>query len=275
VTGLGELVGAELTRNPDIAKVSFTGSTAVGKAILKVGADTMKRVTLELGGKSPTIILDDADLAKALPLAISSGFANSGQACIAGTRILVPESRLKEVLPLAKAAVEAAKVGNLHDDATVVGPLVSAKQYERVQHYINLGIEEGATVVAGGPGHPEGLGGYSVKPTLFTNVRNDMTIAREEIFGPVLCLITYRDDDDAVAIANDTDYGLMAYVIGTDVARARSMAARLQAGRVVINGVPHAALAPFGGYKQSGVGREYGVQGLEAFLETKAILGAH
>jgi aldehyde dehydrogenase (NAD+) len=275
VTGLGELVGAELTRNPDIAKISFTGSTAVGKAILKVGADTMKRVTLELGGKSPTIILDDADLDKALSLAIASGFANSGQACIAGTRILVPESRLKEVLPLAKAAVQAAKVGDLHDDATVVGPLVSARQYERVQRYINRGIEEGATILAGGPGHPEGLGGYSVKPTLFTNVRNDMTIAREEIFGPVLCLITYRDDDDAVAIANDTDYGLMAYVIGTDVARARSMAGRLQAGRVVINGAPHAALAPFGGYKQSGIGREYGVQGLEAFLETKAILGAH
>jgi aldehyde dehydrogenase (NAD+) len=274
VTGRGDVVGTALTTSPDIAKISFTGSTLVGKAIMKKAVDTLKRVTLELGGKSPTLILDDADLQKVVPMAITAGFMNSGQACIAGTRILVPEARLSEVLRLAKATVDAAKVGDLRDPDTMIGPLVSAKQYERVQHYIRLGIDAGATVVVGGVGHPEGLGGYFVKPTVFAHVTNDMTIAREEIFGPVLCIISYRDEEEAIAMANDTDYGLAAYVFSSDHARARAVAARLQAGRVAINGAPHEPLAPFGGYKQSGIGREYGVSGLEAFLETKAVLGA-
>jgi len=274
VTGRGDVVGTALTTSPDIAKISFTGSTIVGKAIMKAAVDTLKRVTLELGGKSPTLILDDADLDKVVPMAVTAGFMNSGQACIAGTRILVPEARLPEVLRLAKAVVDAAKVGDLRDPDTIIGPLVSAKQYERVQHYIQLGIDAGATVVVGGKGHPQGLGGYFVKPTVFAHVTNDMTIAREEIFGPVLCIIGYRDEEEAIAIANDTDYGLAAYVFSSDHSRARAVAARLQAGRVAINGAPHEPLAPFGGYKQSGIGREYGVSGLEAFLETKAVLGA-
>jgi aldehyde dehydrogenase (NAD+) len=274
VTGRGEVVGAELTTSPDIAKISFTGSTAVGKAVMKAAADTVKRVTLELGGKSPSLILEDADLEAAVPMAIAAGFQNSGQSCIAGTRILVPKARLSDVLEQAKAAMAATKVGDLHDPATVIGPMVSAKQYHRVQRYIRLGIEAGAALVAGGEGHPNGLEGYFVRPTLFADVTNEMAIAREEIFGPVLCILTYRDEDEAVAIANDTDSGLSSYVFSSNLTHARAIAARLQTGRVVINGAPHDPLAPFGGYKQSGVGREYGVFGLEAFLEAKAILGA-
>jgi aldehyde dehydrogenase (NAD+) len=274
VTGRGEVVGTQLTTSPDIAKISFTGSTAVGKAIMKTAADTVKRVSLELGGKSPSLILEDADFETAVPMAITAGFQNSGQACVAGTRILVPEARLSDVLPLAKAAVAATKVGDLRDPTTAIGPLVNARQYERVQRYIRVGIESGATLVAGGEGHPDGLGGYFVRPTLFAAVTNEMAIAREEIFGPVLCILSYRDEDEAVAIANDTDYGLASYVFSSDLVHARAIAARLQTGRVVINNAPHDPLAPFGGYKQSGVGREYGTFGLEAFLEAKAILGA-
>jgi aldehyde dehydrogenase (NAD+) len=273
VTGRGEVVGAELTKSPDIAKISFTGSTAVGKSIVKAAADTVKRVTLELGGKSPSLILEDADFEAAVPMAIAAGFENSGQACLAGTRILVPKTRQSDVLRLAKLAMAQKKVGDLHDPATTIGPMVSARQYDRVQRYIRLGIEAGATLVAGGEGHPDGLGGYFVKPTVFVDVTNDMTIAREEIFGPVLCILTYRDEEEAVAIANDTDYGLASYVFSSDPMHARAIAARLQTGRVLINGAPHDPLAPFGGYKQSGIGREYGVFGLEAFLEAKAILG--
>jgi aldehyde dehydrogenase (NAD+) len=273
VTGHGEVVGAELTTSQDIAKISFTGSTAVGKAIMKAAADTVKRVTLELGGKSPSLILEDANFESAVPMAINAGFLNSGQACLAGTRILVPEAKLSDVLSLAKAAISAIKVGDLRDPATAVGPMVSARQYDRVQRYIRLGIEGGATLVAGGEGHPDGLGGYFVRPTLFADVSNEMTIAREEIFGPVLCILTYRDEDEAVAIANDSDYGLASYVFSSDLIHARAIAARLQTGRVVINGAPNDPLAPFGGYKQSGIGREYGVFGLEAYLETKAVLG--
>ncbi|MDB5426639.1 MAG: aldehyde dehydrogenase family protein [Phenylobacterium sp.] len=274
VNGRGEVVGAELSANPDIAKISFTGSTAVGKAILKAGADTLKRVTLELGGKSPTVILDDADFAQAVPLAVMAGFANSGQACIAGTRILVPQARLAEFLPLIKAAVEAVKVGDPRDPQTQVGPMVSMKQWERVQGYIRKGIEGGATLLAGGEGRPDGLeGGYFVKPTIFADVTNDMTIAREEIFGPVLSVIAYRTEAEAIEIANDTLYGLQAYVISADAERARAVASQLMAGRVLINGLHHEPLAPFGGFKQSGLGREMGVFGLEAHLEPKTVLG--
>jgi aldehyde dehydrogenase (NAD+) len=273
ITGRGEVVGAEITSHPDVAKISFTGSTAVGKAILRAGAETMKRITLELGGKSPTVILDDADLARAIPLAVDAGFMNSGQACIAGTRILVPRSRLGAVEELAKAALGQVKTGDPRDPETTVGPMVSRKQWDRVQRYIRIGIDEGATLLAGGEGTPDGLDGWFVRPTLFTNVRNDMTIAREEIFGPVLAIIPYAEDEEAIAIANDTVYGLQAYVLSGDMARARRVADRIVAGRVLINTLAHEPMAPFGGFKQSGIGREYGDFGMEAFLEPKSLLG--
>ena len=274
VNGRGDVVGAEITASPDISKISFTGSTAVGKSILRTAADTLKRVTLELGGKSPTIILDDADFATAIPLALEAGFANSGQACIAGTRILVPAARLDDAIAAIQLAVKKVKAGNPRDASTTIGPMVSQVQYERIQRYIRLGIEAGATLVAGGEGHPDGLGGYFVKPTVFAHVTNDMTIAREEIFGPVLCVLTYEDEAEAIAIANDTPYGLQAYVISTKPDRATAVASQIVAGRVVINGAPHDPAAPFGGFKQSGIGREYGVFGLQAYLEPKALLGA-
>ena len=274
VTGRGETVGATIAAHPDVAKTSFTGSTAVGKAILRAGAETMKRITLELGGKSPTIILDDADLAEAIPLAIGAGFMNSGQACIAGTRILVPRTRLMEVEALVKEAVEAVKPGDPNDPATTIGPMVSSKQWERVQRYIRIGIAEGATLLAGGEGKPDGLAGWFVRPTVFGGVRNDMTIAREEIFGPVLSIIAYEDEAQAIEIANDTVYGLQAYILSSDVARARRVAEQITAGRVLINTLAHEPRAPFGGFKQSGIGREYGVFGIEAFLEPKSVLGA-
>ena len=274
VNGRGDVVGAEITANPGISKISFTGSTAVGKAILRGAAETLKRVTLELGGKSPTVILDDADFAKAIPLALEAGFMNSGQACIAGTRILVPASRLDEAIAEIKTAIRKVKAGAPRDADTTIGPMVSQTQYERVQRYIRLGIEAGATVVAGGEGHPDGLGGYFVKPTVFSNVTNDMRIAREEIFGPVLSVIAYDSEDEAIRIANDSKYGLHAAVIGTDPQRARRVASELRAGRVVINGMTDDPQAPWGGFKYSGVGREYGLYGIEAFLETRAILEA-
>jgi aldehyde dehydrogenase (NAD+) len=273
VTGRGEVVGTTLTRHPDVAKVSFTGSTAVGKVILREAADTIKRVTLELGGKSPSIILDDADLDEAVTGALRAGFVNSGQACVAGTRILVPENRLEEVLAIAAQKIKDFPAGEPRDEATVIGPMVSQRQWERVQSYIRRGIEEGARVVAGGPGRPKGLPhGYFVQPTLFADVTNDMTIAREEIFGPVLSILTYRDEDHAVQIANDTDYGLHAYLFSSDPARARRLASRLEAGRVSING-GYEPRSPFGGFKQSGIGREYGPYGLEGFLEPRSVMG--
>jgi aldehyde dehydrogenase (NAD+) len=274
VNGRGNVVGTAFTASPDVAKISFTGSTAVGKSILRSAADTLKRVTLELGGKSPTIILDDADFSTAIPTALQAGFANSGQACIAGTRILVPESRLDEAIAQTKIALESFKPGDPLSADSTIGPMVSQAQYERVQRYIRLGIDEGATIIAGGEGHPDGLGGYFVKPTVFTDVTNDMVIAREEIFGPVLCILTYKDDAEAIAIANDTPYGLQAYVISASQSRADKIASQLAAGRVVINGAPHDPAVPFGGFKQSGIGREYGVFGLQSYMEPKALLGA-
>jgi aldehyde dehydrogenase (NAD+) len=273
VTGLGNIVGAELTRNPDVNKISFTGSVAVGQSIMRDGAATVKRVTLELGGKSPTILLDDAVLDKAIPAALVLAFMNSGQACAAGTRLLVPKSRLDEIKPRIREAMHALTVGDPADPKTAIGPMVSQKQYERVESYIRKGIEEGAEVLAGGVGHPEGLeAGYFVKPTVFVNVRNDMTIAQEEIFGPVLCVIAYDTEEDAIRIANDSKYGLHAAVLGTDIQRARRVASQLQSGRVVINGMADDPQAPWGGFKYSGVGREYAGYGMEAFLETRAIL---
>jgi len=273
VTGRGETVGAVLSAHPDIAKVSFTGSTAVGKTILRTGAETLKRVTLELGGKSPVLILDDADLKTAVPMAIQAGFMNSGQACIAGTRILVPESRLEEIEALMIDEVGNVQAGDPRDPATAVGPMVSQKQWERVQRYIQIGIEEGAHLLAGGRGLPEGIkAGWFVKPTVFSRVTNQMAIAREEIFGPVLSIITYATEEEALTIANDTPYGLQAYILSSNPERARRLASRIDAGRVLINTLAHEPLAPFGGFKQSGIGREYGTFGLEAFLEPKSIL---
>jgi aldehyde dehydrogenase (NAD+) len=273
VTGRGDVVGAELVRNPDVAKISFTGSVGVGKSIMRDGAATMKRVTLELGGKSPNILLDDADLNKAIPNALAIAFMNSGQACVAGTWLLVPKSRLDDVIAVIVNAIPEFPVGDPADPKTAVGPMVNEKQYERVQAYIRKGIEEGADVLVGGEGHPKGLeAGYFVKPTVFVNVKNDMTIAREEIFGPVLSVIAYENEEDAIRIANDTDFGLHAYVSGTDVQRARRVASQLLAGRVAINGLLDDQQAPFGGFKHSGVGREFGIYGIEAFLEPRAIL---
>ncbi|WP_296945473.1 aldehyde dehydrogenase family protein [uncultured Massilia sp.] len=274
VTGRGDTVGAEIVRHPDVAKISFTGSTAVGKSIARGAVDTMKRVTLELGGKSPTILLDDADFARAMPFAAMAAVMNSGQACIAGTRLLVPASRAQEAQELVVQAFCALRVGATHDPQVDVGPMVSRTQWERVQAYIRKGIEEGATLLAGGPGRPHGLErGWFVRPTVFGDVRNDMTIAREEIFGPVLSIIAYRDDAEAIAIANDTPYGLQAYVFGGDLARANRVAAEIVAGRVFVNGLYDAPEAPFGGFKQSGLGREFGVFGLEEYLEPKATMG--
>jgi aldehyde dehydrogenase (NAD+) len=275
VTGRGEVVGAELVRNPDVDKISFTGSVAVGERIMRDGAATMKRVTLELGGKSPTILLDDAALDQAVPAALVMAFLNSGQACAAGTRLLVPTSRLDAVKRAIQEVMRTFTVGDPADPKTAVGPLVTDKQYERVQSYIRKGIEEGAEVLVGGEGHPEGLdAGYFVKPTVFVNVKNDMTIAQEEIFGPVLCVIAYDSEADAVRIANDSKYGLHGAVLGTDVERARRVATQLRAGRVVINGMTDDLQAPWGGFKYSGVGREYGSYGIEAFVEPRAILEA-
>jgi len=273
VIGRGDVVGAELVRNPDVAKISFTGSVAIGQSIMRDGAATMKRVTLELGGKSPTILLDDVVLDKAIPAALILAFMNSGQACAAGTRLLVPKSRLDAVKRAIVDSMPSFAVGAPADPKTGVGPMVSQKQYERIQAYIHKGIEEGAEVLVGGEGHPPGFeSGYFVKPTVFVNVRNDMTIAQEEIFGPVLCVIAYDSEDEAIRIANDSKYGLHAAVLGTDLQRARCVASQIRAGRVVINGMTDDPQAPWGGFKFSGVGREYGQYGMEAFLETRAIL---
>ena len=273
VSGRGEVVGAELVRNPDVAKISFTGSVGVGQGILRDGAATMKRVTLELGGKSPTILLDDADFAASIPLALGVAFMNSGQACAAGTRLLVPATRLEE----AKAAIVQTMgyfpSGDPADPNVAIGPAATQRQYDRVQSYIRKGTEEGAEILVGGEGHPDGLeAGFYVKPTVFVNVTNQMTIAREEIFGPVLSVIAYEDEEDAVRIANDSPYGLHGLVCGADVARARRVASQVRAGRVVINGMTDDPQAPWGGFKLSGVGREYGAYGIGAFVEPKAIL---
>jgi betaine-aldehyde dehydrogenase len=272
VTGFGPVVGEAMARHPDVDMVSFTGSTRAGKRVSEVAAATVKRVSLELGGKSAAIVLDDADLAGAVKGVLSACFLNSGQTCSAHTRMLVSESHYAEAARL--AAEEAAKftVGDPFGDTAKLGPLVSAAQRERVQGYIRKGIEEGAELLAGGPDAPEGLEkGYYVKPTVFGRVDPKSTIAQEEIFGPVLSIITYRDEDEAVRIANDTPYGLAGGVWSKDEARALRVARRLRTGQVDINGGPFNMLAPFGGFKQSGHGRELGRFGLEEFLEYKSL----
>jgi len=273
VNGDGVNVGQALASHPDIDMMSFTGSTRAGIEVARAAAPTVKRVAQELGGKSANIILDDADFAEVIARDVGNMCTNSGQSCNAPTRMLVPASRMDEAAKIAADAAREVKVGPPTDDGSRIGPVVSATQFSRIQQLIEKGIGEGATLEVGGPGKPEGLEtGYYVQPTVFSHVTNDMTIAREEIFGPVLVMIGYDDDDDAVRIANDTQYGLSGYISGSPD-RARAMARRIRSGNVHINGARGDFTAPFGGYKQSGNGREWGEFGLEEFLETKAILG--
>jgi aldehyde dehydrogenase (NAD+) len=274
VNGDGLTVGAAISSHPDIAMVSFTGSTRAGVAVAAAAARTVKRVTQELGGKSANIILDDADLAKAVEEGVKACFRNTGQSCNAPTRLLVPRARMSEAIAIAKQAAEAAKIGDPSKMDTNLGPLASKAQFEKVQHLIRQGMEEGAVLVTGGPGRPAGFErGYFVKPTVFAGVRNDMTIAREEIFGPVLVIIPHDGDTDALRIANETPYGLSGYVSSGSIERARRVAKRIRSGNVHINGARPDFAASFGGYKQSGNGREWGETGLEEFIELKAVFG--
>jgi betaine-aldehyde dehydrogenase len=272
VSGTGPVVGEAIAAHPDIDMVSFTGSTRAGKRVSELAARTVKRVALELGGKSANIILDDADLPKAVTSGVSECYLNSGQTCSALTRMLVPRARHEEAVGLARAAAEKFTVGDPLGDTTKLGPLISATQRERVRNYIRKGIEQGATLVTGGADAPNGLStGYFVKPTVFANVTNEMTIAQEEIFGPVLSIIPYDTEEDAVRIANDTVYGLSGAVWSGDPERAKRVARRMRTGQVAINGGRYNPLAPFGGYKQSGHGRELGKYGLEEYLQVKSM----
>jgi len=274
VNGDGPTVGAALSTHPDIAMVSFTGSTRAGVAVATAAAPTVKRVTQELGGKSANIILDDANFAAAVKEGAASCFRNTGQSCNAPTRMLVPKSRMAEAAEAAKQAAAATNVGDPATETTNLGPLSGKAQFEKVERLIQKGIDEGAKLVAGGPGRPENLTkGYYAKPTVFADVRNDMTIAREEIFGPVLCIIPYENEDDAVRIANDTPYGLSGFVTSGDLEHARKVAKRIRSGNVHINGARPDFAGCFGGYKQSGNGREWGESGLEEFLELKTVFG--
>jgi aldehyde dehydrogenase (NAD+) len=274
VNGDGPTVGEALASHPGVDMVSFTGSTRAGILVAKAAAPTVKRVAQELGGKSANIVLDDADLAKVVAAGVTGCFLNSGQSCNAPTRMFVPAGRHDEAVRIAKGAAESMKVGDPFTPGTNLGPVVSRAQWEKIQRLIQAGIDEGATLVTGGTGRPEGLArGYYVRPTVFANVRNHMTVGREEIFGPVLSILPYRDEEEAIALANDTIYGLSGYVQSGDLERARRVAARLRTGNVHLNGAGADFAAPFGGYKQSGNGREWGEFGFEEFLEVKAVLG--
>ncbi len=274
VNGDGPTVGAALAAHPDVDMMSFTGSTRAGIDVAKNAAPTVKRVAQELGGKSANIILDDADFGKAISRDVFGMCMNSGQSCNAPTRMLVPQSRMNEAAAIAKAAAEQVKVGDPSAQDTTIGPVVSEAQFNKIQGLIDKGIEEGAKLETGGVGRPDGLNrGYYVKPTVFSHVTNEMTIAQEEIFGPVLSLIGYENDEDAVRIANDTIYGLSGYISSGDPERAKALALRIRTGNIHLNGAPVDPSAPFGGYKQSGNGREWGAYGLDEFLEVKAIMG--
>jgi aldehyde dehydrogenase (NAD+) len=274
INGDGPTVGVALSSHPDVDMMSFTGSTRAGISVAENAATSVKRVAQELGGKSANILLDDVDLEKSVAGGVQACFTNSGQSCNAPTRMLVPQDLHDTALEIAKSAAEAMKVGDPNTDGTMLGPVVSEVQYNKIQGLIEKGIEEGATLVTGGPGKPEGLeAGYFVKPTVFGNVNNDMTIAREEVFGPVLAILPYQDEAEAVRVANDTPYGLSGYVQSGDADRARAVAKKIRAGNVHINGAQADFSAGFGGYKQSGNGREWGEAGFEEFLETKAIMG--
>jgi len=275
INGTGTEVGAALASHPDVDMVWFTDSTRAGTEVARLAAPTVKRVHQELGGKSPNILLDDADFARAVKASVRHVFENSGQSCNAPTRMLVPASRLAEVEALAKTVAEKVIVGDPNAQGTDIGPVVSQIQFERIEDYISKGIAAGAKLVVGGEGRPEGLSkGYYVRPTIFSNVNNDMVIAREEIFGPVLTILPYRDEEEAIRIANDTPYGLAAYIWSNDLARANRVGRRIRAGRVTINGAAGDMNTPFGGFKRSGNGREWGEHGLRDFLEVKAVLGA-
>ncbi len=276
INGDGPSVGVALSGHPDVAMVSFTGSTRAGISVAQTAAPTVKRVAQELGGKSANIILDDADFDQEVSLGAANCFNNTGQSCNAPTRMLVPSDRLDEAAGIAAKRAASTTPGDPQGEKTRIGPVVSDTQWNKIQALIQVGIDEGATLVAGGTGRPEGLEtGYYVQPTVFSGVTNTMTIAREEVFGPVLSIIPYDHEDDAIDIANDTPYGLSGYVSSTNIERARAVAARLQTGMVHINNANLDSQAPFGGYKQSGNGREWGPHGIEEFLETKSVYGYH
>ena len=274
VNGDGPGVGSALSGHPNISMVSFTGSTRAGVLVAQNAAPTVKRVAQELGGKSANIICDDAGFEKAVENGAGDMFENTGQSCDAPSRMLVPRHRMDEAAAIAAKVAAATQVGNPRDEGVEVGPVVSNVQWEKIQGLIQAGIDEGATLAAGGTGRPDGLDkGYYVKPTVFADVTNDMTIAREEIFGPVLSIIPYDDEDEAIGIANDTPYGLSGYVSCADLESARRIASRMRTGMVHINGAWADSAAPFGGYKQSGNGREWGHHGLDEFLEVKSVYG--
>jgi aldehyde dehydrogenase (NAD+) len=274
INGDGGSVGAPLSSHREVDMVSFTGSTRAGSEVAKNAAASVKRVHQELGGKSPNVLLDDADFERAVTKSVLHVLQNSGQSCNAPTRMLVPAAKLTEVEAIAKRVTESMVTGDPASEKTNLGPLVSKVQFDRVAGYIAKGIAEGAKVVIGGSGRPDGLAkGYFVKPTIFSNVRNDMTIAREEIFGPVLCILPYDDEEQAIQIANDTPYGLAAYVWSKDNLRARRVGGRIRAGQVTLNGASGSMNTPFGGFKMSGNGREWGEFGLRDFLEVKAVIG--
>jgi aldehyde dehydrogenase (NAD+) len=274
VNGDGPTVGQAIASHPGVDLVSFTGSTRAGVLVAKAAADTVKRVHQELGGKSANIILPDADLKKAVAEGVKSCFRNSGQSCNAPTRMFVPADQHEDAVKVARETAETVKVGAPDGSDTIIGPVVSETQFNKIQRLIETGVKEGATLVTGGPGRPEGLPkGYYVKPTVFANVKPEMTIAREEIFGPVLSILPYQSEEQVVELANDTVYGLAGYVQSGDLAHARRVASELRAGQIALNGAPGDMAAPFGGYKQSGNGREWGKYGFEEFLEIKAVMG--
>ena len=273
VNGTGAEVGAAIASHPGVDMVSFTGSTRAGIEVAKAAAPTVKRVAQELGGKSPNIILEDADFPTAVGGGVKHVMQNSGQSCNAPTRMLVPAAKMAEAIGIAREAADSTTVGDPNGNAQM-GPVVNRVQWEKIQRLIKAGIDEGATLVTGGVGRPDGLDkGFYVKPTVFANVTNDMTVAKEEIFGPVVSILGYDSVDQAVQVGNDTEYGLAAYVSGTDMAKVRAVASRLRAGQVAINGAGGDMMAPFGGYKMSGNGREWGDFGFTEFLEVKAVIG--
>jgi aldehyde dehydrogenase (NAD+) len=274
VNGDGPTVGEAISRHRGIDMVSFTGSTRAGVLVAQAAADTVKRVCQELGGKSANIILPDADLEAAARFNVTRGFSNTGQSCHSPTRILVKDDQLETFLNFVRREAEKVRVGNPQDANTTMGPVVNRAQFDRIQSYIEKGVQEGARLIFGGPGRPDRLDrGYFIRPTVFADVTPDMTIAQEEIFGPVLSVITYRDIEEAIQIANGTCYGLGGYIFAGDLQEARKVGERLQAGRIFLNGAPSNNVAPMGGYKQSGNGREMGVFGLEEYLEVKAMIG--
>ena len=274
VNGDGPVVGTALSRHPDVDMMSFTGSTRAGSLVAQNAAPTVKRVTQELGGKSPNIVLDDADLEKAVTGGVMHMYQNTGQSCNAPSRMLVPRAKLAQAEAIAAKVTESVKVGDPAAKGTTMGPVVSEVQFNKIQGLIEKGIAEGAKVVTGGPGRPAGISkGYFVRPTVFSNVNNDMTIAREEIFGPVLSILPYDSEEEAIRVANDTPYGLAGYVQSGDIKHARAVASRIRAGNVHINGASGGFDVPFGGYKQSGNGREWGAHGFTDFLEIKAVEG--